>query len=105
MIKEIEPAVVMERLNKKEDIILLDVREEWEYQINHLNGALHVPLGEIPRRSSTLDPHKEIVVYCHHGVRSHTACMILRQQGFINVKNLKGGIEAWADIDPAVKHY
>lgn len=76
--------------------LLLDVREPWEYQIVHLEDSQLVPMREIPAIMETLDPHKEIIVICHHGIRSRHVALFLEHQGFSNVVNLRGGLDAWA---------
>lgn len=85
---------------------ILDVREPTEYQINRIEGSVLIPLGELPQRFRELDPSIEIVAQCKGGVRSAKAAAFLRQQGFTNVRNLTGGIMAWADqIDPSMPKY
>ncbi len=93
------------RLDAKEDLFVLDVREPHEYQICHLNGHL-IPLGDLPKRVHELDSSREIVAHCRSGVRSAKAVDFLRQAGFKKVHNLQGGILAWADkIDPKMPKY
>ncbi len=85
---------------------LLDVRETWEAEIASLPGALLVPLGSLPDVIDSLDPQEDWVVYCHHGVRSQQAVDYLRQRGFESVRNLDGGIDAWAKAnDPGMARY
>jgi adenylyltransferase/sulfurtransferase len=104
-VPEITVEDLKRRLDAKEDFVLVDVREPHEYQICNLNGKL-IPLGELPRRVSELDPAKEMVVHCRSGARSARAVAFLRQAGFAKVSNLAGGILAWADrIDPKVPKY
>jgi adenylyltransferase/sulfurtransferase len=104
-VPEITVEELKRRLDAKEDFVLVDVREAHEYQICNLNGQL-IPLGELPRRVSELDPAKEMVVHCRSGQRSARAVAFLRQAGFAKVSNLAGGILAWADrIDPKVPKY
>ncbi len=76
--------------------LLLDVREPWEYQIVHLEDSQLVPMHEIPEIMDTLDPHQEIIIVCHHGIRSRRVALFLEHQGFSNVVNLRGGLDAWA---------
>jgi molybdopterin/thiamine biosynthesis adenylyltransferase/rhodanese-related sulfurtransferase len=95
------------KLDAKEDIFVLDVREPHEYQIVNL-GAPQIPVGELERRVSELADKKdrEIVIHCRSGARSQKASLILKQAGFTNVSNLSGGILAWADkIDPSMPKY
>jgi len=76
--------------------LLLDVREDWEWRLVHLDGAVHVPLGSLPGRVNELPRDRPIAVYCHHGQRSRRALDFLRQTGFERVSHLVGGVEAWA---------
>ena len=86
--------------------LLLDVREPWEYQTCRLADSMLVPMREIPARLDELDAEAELVVICHHGARSMQVAMFLERQGFINVLNLAGGVDAWARfIDPAMPVY
>lgn len=94
-----------QRLDAKHDVVVLDVREPHEYQICNIGGHL-IPLNDLPRRLAELDPKKETVVHCRSGARSAKAVEFLQAQGFKNVKNLAGGILAWAEkIDPKMKKY
>jgi adenylyltransferase/sulfurtransferase len=93
------------RLDKGDDIFVLDVREPHEYQICNIGGYL-IPLGDLPKRVSELDSSKEIVAHCRSGARSAKAVAFLRQAGFRKVHNLAGGILAWADrVDPKMPKY
>ncbi len=93
------------RMNAGDNPFILDVREQQEYNICNLGGYL-IPLGQLPKRLPDLDPSKEIVVHCHTGSRSQQAVEFLYESGFKNVKNLVGGIEAWArKIDPSMPRY
>ena len=86
--------------------LLLDVREPWEFEICHLDGAMIVPMRQVPNAQHDLDKAAEIVVICHHGIRSRQVCLYLEHMGFTNVINLDGGVEAWAhDVDPTMKRY
>lgn len=94
-----------QRLDRGEDIFVLDVREPHEYQICNLQGHL-IPLRELPVRLQELDPEKHIVAHCKSGMRSADAVAFLRSAGFTKVQNLRGGILAWADrIDPGMRKY
>src|SRR5690349_4753329 len=80
--------------------LLLDVREPWEFSIVHLPDSRLIPMHELPLKFLELDPSRETVIICHHGIRSRVAAHFLEQQGFTNVINLLGGIEAWrVDVD------
>jgi rhodanese-related sulfurtransferase len=87
--------------------LLLDVREQWEYDTASLPNSLLMPMGDIPSRAhQELDPDAPIVVLCHHGARSLNVTMWLRNQGFENVQSLSGGIDAWSrTIDPSIPRY
>ena len=103
------PEITVEELNRRqdagEDIFVLDVREPHEYQICNLRGYL-IPLGDLAKRVHELDSSREIVAHCKMGGRSAKAVDFLRQAGFAKVKNLKGGILAWADrVDPTMPKY
>jgi len=94
------------KMDAGDDFFLLDVREPNEFQIGRIPGSTLIPLGEIPRRYQELPKDKEIIVHCKMGGRSAKAAAFLRQQGFKDVKNLKGGILDWSDkIDPSVPKY
>ncbi len=94
-----------QRLDRGDDLFVLDVREPHEYQICNLGGHL-IPLNDLPKRVSELDSSREIVVHCKMGGRSAKAADFLRQSGFTKVHNLAGGINAWAErIDPKVPKY
>jgi rhodanese-related sulfurtransferase len=107
--KSLNPAHLAARLtNADTDTlpVLLDVREPWEFALCRIEGSRNVPMATIPAREQELDPESEIVVICHHGVRSAQVCMFLERQGFENVFNLAGGVAAWADeVDPAMARY
>jgi rhodanese-related sulfurtransferase len=85
---------------------LLDVREGWELETCSLPGFKHIPMSIVPLRLNELKPDQDIVVMCHHGVRSYQICMVLQEKGFAKIFNLQGGINAWADlIDPEMVTY
>jgi sulfur-carrier protein adenylyltransferase/sulfurtransferase len=87
-------------------LILLDVREPFEYALCHLESSTLIPVDQLSNRLKELDLNDEIVVYCHVGIRSSGAVSLLRKNGFANVKNLTGGIDAWAvQIDPKMPRY
>jgi len=104
-VPEITPRELKSRLDRGDDVFILDVREPHEYQICNLGGKL-IPLGELSRRTAELDSSREIVAHCRSGKRSAEAVEFLRQAGFRKIWNLKGGILAWADeVDPSVPKY
>ena len=102
--------ITVEDLKKKvdtsDDFFLLDVREPQEYQICAISGSTLIPLGELPNRLGELEEQSNLIVHCRSGVRSAKAVTLLRESGFRNAKNLKGGILAWIDqIDPSLPKY
>ena len=103
---EITPADVQARLEQGEKLVLIDVREPWEYALCRIEGAKHVPLGSLAASLETLPDVDEVVCYCHHGMRSLDAAAWLRFQGIERAKSLAGGIERWSiEIDPQVPRY
>jgi len=104
-VPEITPRELKSRLDRGDDLFILDVREPHEYQICNLGGYL-IPLGDLSRRVNELDSSREIVAHCRSGKRSAEAAEFLRKAGFRKVLNLKGGILAWSDeVDPSVPKY
>jgi rhodanese-related sulfurtransferase len=86
--------------------LLLDVREAWEHERARIEGSQLVPMGQIRARFAELDPRREIVAICHHGARSMQVAMFLEKNGFANVHNLSGGMDAWSTtVDPSVPRY
>ncbi|WP_313953040.1 rhodanese-like domain-containing protein [Accumulibacter sp.] len=86
--------------------LLLDVREPWEYELCHLADSMLLPMQTVPTRLGELDSEADIVVICHHGVRSLQVGNFLERQGFSSIYNLTGGVDAWArDVDPAMRKY
>jgi rhodanese-related sulfurtransferase len=91
--------------NSGADFFLLDVRDQWEYDICNLDGHL-IPIKELPARLNELNCDQHIIVHCQMGGRSSRAATFLLEQGFKQVSNLRGGIKAWAsEIDPKMKMY
>jgi rhodanese-related sulfurtransferase len=103
--KEISVQELKEKLDNGEDFQLIDVREDFEYETSNIGGQL-IPLGGVLIESDKIDHDKQVVIMCRSGKRSAQAVMLLEQQGFTNLYNLKGGILAWqAEIDPSLKVY
>jgi adenylyltransferase/sulfurtransferase len=103
---EISPQELKQKLDENESLFLLDVREQSEYDIVHIEGARLVPLNTLPHHIDSLPADQEIIVYCHHGQRSLYATAYLHQNGFTDAKNLAGGIDQWAvEIDPTLNRY
>jgi rhodanese-related sulfurtransferase len=91
--------------DRGEDFQLIDVREDFEYEMSNLGGQ-HIPLGGILIETDKISKDKPVIVQCRSGKRSAAAIMQLEQQGFTNLYNLKGGILAWAEeIDPSIQVY
>jgi molybdopterin/thiamine biosynthesis adenylyltransferase/rhodanese-related sulfurtransferase len=102
----IEPALLKDLLDRRAPVLLLDVRNPDEWSICSLPGATLIPLPQLPARLQELDPQAEIVVYCKLGGRSADAAGFLRQSGFGRVRNLRGGIDAWArEVDSSLPRY
>jgi rhodanese-related sulfurtransferase len=102
----ISPKELKTRLDKGDKLVLLDVREDWEYSLAKIDGSILVPLGTLPQSLTRLSRESEIVAICHHGMRSADATNFLLQQGFSNVKNLVGGIDAWStQVDGTTPRY
>lgn len=86
--------------------LLLDVREPWEFDRARIEGSTLVPMRQVGEHMHTLNNNDEIVVICHHGIRSRVVCRFLESEGFSNVINLSGGVDAWAkDVDPRMPTY
>jgi len=104
---EISPEEVKAKLDRKDTFTLLDVREPWEFETARIAEAKLMPMGDVPSRAhQELDPDDNIVVLCHHGVRSMNVTVWLRQQGFERAQSMRGGIDAWSrSVDSNVAKY
>jgi rhodanese-related sulfurtransferase len=103
---EITPAEVKRRLDQGQKLLLIDVREPWEFDICNIAGAKLIPMGTVPANLQALDTDDDIVIYCHRGMRSLDVAVWLRGQGVEGAKSLAGGIERWSlEIDPNVPRY
>src|SRR5215470_13188957 len=103
---EISPQDLRARLGDRRPLVLLDVRDEWETRLCRLENSMHIPTEEIELRTDELNPEDEIVVYCHHGVRSAAVADYLRRLGFAKAVNLTGGLDLWAlTVDPSMRRY
>ena len=105
--EEITPAELKQRLDKGDDIQIVDVREDNEVAIGRIPNSIHIPLGQILGRMNEIDPNRETVVHCKMGGRSARAIEALQRTGFQGkLMNLKGGILRWSDeVDPSVPKY
>jgi rhodanese-related sulfurtransferase len=106
MIRQLSARELSDKLKGSDKPVVLDVREPWELQVCALADSVNIPMGQIPARAGELPKDVEIVVMCHHGVRSQHVAAFLNSQGFTNLCNLKGGIAAWArEVDPKMPTY
>jgi len=105
--RHFNPKQLLDHLeNPQANTLLLDVREPWEFDICHIENSVLIPMGTIPNKLDELNKAQEIVVICHHGVRSRQTAMFLEHNGFSNIINLTGGIDAWAqEIDNTMSKY
>jgi adenylyltransferase/sulfurtransferase len=105
---EVHPAQLKEMVDAKRDVLILDVRQQREWNTARIDGATLIPLDQLDGRAQEIEAWKErpIVAHCHHGVRSMNAAALLRKKGFKNVHSLAGGIDAWSLIvDGGVPRY
>ncbi len=87
-------------------LVLLDVRQPWEYELCHLDGSLHIPLDQLPGRVGEIEPASAVVTICHGGARARQATQFLKASGVPDVRTLVGGVEAWAvNVDPGMARY
>jgi adenylyltransferase/sulfurtransferase len=106
MVHPMAPGALAERLRGGAPIALVDVREPYEWRIARIEGAQLMPLSTFSPAATTLDPDADVVVYCHHGVRSQAAAEMLVAAGFSRVWNLSGGIDRWSvEVEPSVPRY
>lgn len=86
--------------------LLLDVRELWEFEYCSIKGSILIPMGQLPSKIDTLDPLRETIMICHHGIRSRQMGYYMEQAGFKSITNLEGGVERWAeDVKTDMKRY
>lgn len=106
MVKNLSPAEAKKILEEQEDVRLIDVREKWEYDTAKIGNSELMPMSEFNDHYEKLNPDDNLIICCHHGNRSFRVCAYLVQNGFKNVSNLDGGIDAWShEIDPAIPTY
>ena len=104
--ESILPVELAERLKNGEAINLIDVREQYEYEIARIDEAKLLPLTQFNDWIGELKPEHEVIVMCHHGIRSANLCMFLLRNGFEKVFNLEGGIDLWSkEVDSSVPRY
>jgi rhodanese-related sulfurtransferase len=103
---EITPREVKELLARAENVLFVDVREQWEYDTTHIDGSTLIPLGAIPGNLARLEREEQVVCFCHHGMRSLDAAVWLRSQGVEGARSMTGGIDRWStEVDPGVARY
>jgi rhodanese-related sulfurtransferase len=103
---EITPREVKDLLARDDKVLFVDVREPWEYQTTHIEGSVLITLGQIPSNLARLENAEQLVLFCHHGIRSLDAAAWLRSQGVAGARSMTGGIERWStEIDPSVPRY
>ena len=105
-VKQLSATELKNKIQQQDNVFLLDVREPHEFHYAHIADSVLIPLNQIPQRLGELDPTQDIVVICHHGMRSQQAANFLERSGFNNIANLKGGIDAWScEVDSSVARY
>ena len=105
-LKEVDVYQLKNKINKKDNFILIDVREKFEVEICKLNQSIHIPMKEIHNQISKFNKNDEMIIMWKSGVRSALVCYFLNDRGYINVSNLKGGIISWAmNIDSNMDIY
>lgn len=105
-IKQLTALELKQAITSNSNLFMLDVREPFEYKYAHIVGSTSIPLNQLPNKLAELDAEKDIVVICHHGMRSMQAANFLVQSGFKQIANLQGGIDAWSlDCDSSVRRY
>jgi rhodanese-related sulfurtransferase len=105
-VRQVSATELKARIQNEDSLFLLDVREPNEFQYACIENSVLIPLNQIPQRLGELDPQQEIVVICHHGMRSQQAASYLVHSGFKNITNLTGGIDAWScHCDSSVPRY
>ncbi len=103
---EVTVGELADEVKENPNVVLVDVRESYEWEICHIRDAVLIPLGELPDRLNEFEGQTDIVTYCHTGVRSLRALEILKAAGFSKVRSLRGGIDAWAvEVDPTLARY
>ncbi len=107
MVATVRPEELAELLRARpNDALLLDVREPDEREVARIEPSLHIPMNEVPARLAELPKDKRVIVYCHHGGRSLMVASYLEGQGYKELGNLDGGIDAWSrKVDPSIPRY
>ena len=106
VVRDVTPRELAGRLARGDALELIDVREPYEHRLAQIAGTRLIPLRSIEQAVASLDPNREVVLICHHGVRSMAAAELLQACGFTRVWNLAGGIDRWShEVDPGVPRY
>ncbi|MCG8377870.1 MAG: sulfurtransferase [Proteobacteria bacterium] len=94
------------RLEGGQTPVMLDVREEWEFEICNIAGSVNISMSDTDKMLKTLNPDDETIVICHHGMRSFQVASFLKENGFNNIMNLEGGVDSWAKtVDSTMAQY
>lgn len=94
------------KLDTGEQLLLLDVRESWEYELCSIEGSVNIEMQHIDKIENEIKPENETIVICHHGMRSFQVASYLESKGFTKITNLEGGVDAWArTVDTAMEQY
>jgi rhodanese-related sulfurtransferase len=103
---EITPREVQRLQAEGKEFLFVDVREKWEFETTRIEGASLIPLREIPASLAVFERAKEVILFCHHGMRSLDAAAWLREQGIPGARSMAGGIDRWSvEVDPRVTRY
>lgn len=105
-VEQITARELLQKIQRGEELFLLDVREPYEYRLARIDGSVSLPMAQVPNRLDELPKDRPIVVICHHGMRSQRVADYLVHYEFEHVYNLQGGIDAWShDVDASVPRY
>lgn len=106
VLSDLTPSQIRDALAARADVTLVDVREPAEYEIAHIDGSTLIPLRTLAQQLDALPRDREIILLCHHGMRSEMAGNFLLSQGFSRVSHMVGGIDRWSDeVDGAIAKY
>lgn len=94
---QISPKELKEKLERNADVLLIDIREDWERELFNI-GGMHIPMGEIPAHLSDIPKDKDVILYCEKGIRSTITIQRLESIGYHNLINLSGGMKAWKEL-------
>ena len=104
--KELSANELKDLMSTMKDLVLIDVREDWEVKVANIDNSLHIPISDIQHRMDDFEANQPLAFICHHGIRSRTVALYLEQKGVTNLYNLTGGLEKWSDdVDPNMEKY